>query len=137
MTELSSMAQSILKSLQRGGSSIFDARAHENALYELKDLGLIENVVNDTRAGQAGVLWKITQEGMKHLILTSPAAQRHRVWHVTVVAIADLHNGDENPLPAIEFDAEHDDPEALREATNSVLDTRKYIVNAVTISEEA
>lgn len=55
-------------------------------------------------------------------------------YHVTVVAVADL--GDDNPLPAIEFDAEHSDPETLRAATNAVLDTRKFIVHAITLSEE-
>jgi hypothetical protein len=135
--DLSSMEQSILSSLKGGGNKIFDARAHLGAVLSLKDLGFIENVVNDTRAGRHSALWKITQEGYKHLILSAPQPQSYRLWHVTVVAIADLHNGDENPLPAIEFDAEHDDPEALREATNQVLDTRKYIVNAVTVSEES
>jgi hypothetical protein len=64
---LSSMALSILNSLKGGGSSIFDARAHENALDELKGLGFIENVVNDTRAGRNSALWRITPEGAQHL----------------------------------------------------------------------
>jgi len=56
-----------------------------------------------------------------------------RLWHVTVVAIGDLEESDD-PLPAIEFDAEHHDPETLRGAVNCVLDTDKFIVHAVTES---
>ena len=69
---LGSMARSILKSLRTGRSSIFDARAHLGALVELKERGLIEHVVNDTRAGRNSALWKITPEGTQHLDLSEP-----------------------------------------------------------------
>jgi hypothetical protein len=56
------------------------------------------------------------------------------VWHVTVVSAEELRRSD-SPLPAIEFDAEHSDPETLRAATNSVL-REGYIVHSISLKED-